>query len=214
MPDIATLAVFAVATLAVLAVPGPAVIYIVTRSVAQGRSAGLLSVAGIHAGSVVHVIAAAVGVSALLAASATAFTIVKYLGAAYLIWLGVRKLLSRPADPEDGPAPPASRRRVFAEGFVVNVLNPKTAIFFLAFLPQFVDPARGAVAGQIVVLGLCWVLLGMASDGTYALIAAAIADRMRRRTRRAARRLDVASGLVYIGLGALVAVGGDNTRKA
>lgn len=214
MPDIATLAVFAVATLAVLAVPGPAVIYIVTRSVAQGRHAGLLSVAGIHAGSVVHVVAAAVGVSALLAASATAFTIVKYLGAAYLIWLGVRKLLGRPADPEDGAAPPASRRRVFAEGFVVNVLNPKTAIFFLAFLPQFVDPARGSVAGQIVVLGLCWVLLGMASDGTYALIAAAIADRLRRRTRRAARRLDVASGLVYIGLGALVAVGGDNTRKA
>lgn len=212
MPDVATLAVFAAATLAVLAVPGPAVIYIVTRSVAQGRSAGLLSVAGIHAGSVLHVVAAAVGVSALLAASATAFTIVKYLGAAYLIWLGLRKLLSRPADDESGPAPHASARRVFTEGFVVNVLNPKTAIFFLAFLPQFVDPASGSVAAQIVVLGLCWVLLGMASDGTYALIAAAVAGRLRR-TRRAARRLDIASGLIYLGLGALVALGGDNTRK-
>lgn len=213
MPEFSTLAVFAVATLAVMAVPGPAVIYIVTRSVAQGRSAGLLSVLGIHAGSVAHIIAAALGVSALLAASATAFTVVKYLGAAYLIWLGVRKLLSRPHDPETGPAPHASHRRVFAEGFVVNVLNPKTAIFFLAFLPQFVDPAHGSVIAQIIVLGLCWVLLGMASDGTYALLASALAGRLRR-TRRAARRLDVASGLVYIGLGALVAVTGDNTKKA
>lgn len=214
MPDPTTLALFCAATLAILLVPGPSVLFIVTRSVAQGRAAGLVSVLGVHAGSAIHALAATLGISAVLAASATAFTIIKYAGVAYLIWLGVRKLLGRPADPEDGAAPPASRRRVFAEGFVVNVLNPKTAIFFLAFLPQFVDPARGSVAGQIVVLGLCWVLLGMASDGTYALIAAAIADRLRRRTRRAARRLDVASGLVYIGLGALVAVGGDNTRKA
>ena len=213
MPDISTLAVFAVATLAVMAVPGPAVVYIVTRSVAQGRSAGLLSVLGIHAGSVAHVIAAALGVSALLAASATAFTVVKYLGAAYLIWLGVRKLLSRPADPQTAELPHASNRRVFTEGVIVNVLNPKVAIFFLAFLPQFIDPAIGPVAPQILVLGLCWVLLGMDSDGTYALLASALAGRLRR-TPRAARRLDIAGGLVYIGLGALVAFTGDNTKKA
>ncbi|MFC4586391.1 LysE family translocator [Sphaerisporangium corydalis] len=211
MPPITTLAVFAAATLALLLVPGPAVVYIVTRSVAQGRAAGLVSVAGIHAGSVVHVVAAALGVSALLAASATAFTLVKYLGAAYLVWLGLRKLFSRPGDPAKEVAP-SSRSRLFGEGFVVNVLNPKTAIFFLAFLPQFVDPARGPVAAQITVLGAIWIVLGMASDGGYALLSAAFAGRLRR-SPTAARRLDIASGLVYISLGAVAALTGDGPRK-
>jgi threonine/homoserine/homoserine lactone efflux protein len=212
MPDIATIAVFAAATLAVLIVPGPSVLYVVTRSVAQGRAAGLLSVLGVHTGSLVHIAAAALGISALLAASATAFALVKYLGAGYLVWLGLRKLLSRADDGEAVEARPASRGRLFGEGFVVNVLNPKTAIFFLAFLPQFVDPARGPVAAQIGVLGVCWLLLGMASDGTYALLSATLAGRLRR-TRRSARRMDVASGLIYIGLGAVVAFGGDGARK-
>jgi threonine/homoserine/homoserine lactone efflux protein len=212
MPDIATIAVFAAATLAVLIVPGPSVLYIVTRSVAQGRMAGLLSVLGVHAGSLVHIAAAALGISALLAASATAFTVVKYLGAAYLVWLGVRKLLSRPADGAAAEIRYASRGRLFGEGFVVNVLNPKTAIFFLAFLPQFVDSSRGPVAAQIGVLGVCWLLLGLASDGTYALLSAMLAGRLRR-TRRAGRRMDVASGLIYIGLGAAVAFGGHDARK-
>jgi threonine/homoserine/homoserine lactone efflux protein len=214
MPDAATLTLFTAATLALLIVPGPAVIYIVTRSVTQGRSAGLLSVLGVHTGSIVHIAAAALGVSALLAASATAFTIVKYLGAAYLVWLGVRKLLGRGQEAGHEAARPVSRGRLFGQGFVVNVLNPKTAIFFLAFLPQFADPSRGPVAPQILVLGMCWLLLGMASDGTYALLSAAIAGRIRRRTRRSARRLDVASGLVYIGLGAFVAFGGEGGDRA
>ncbi|WP_248963507.1 LysE family translocator [Sphaerisporangium perillae] len=207
-----TLAIFAGATLALLLVPGPAVVYIVTRSVAQGRAAGMVSVAGIHAGSVVHVVAAALGVSALLAASATAFTLVKYLGAAYLVYLGLRKLFAR-ADALTKEVEPVSRSRLFGEGFVVNVLNPKTAIFFLAFLPQFVDPKYGPVAAQIVVLGLIWIALGMASDGSYALLSAALAGRLRR-SPLAARRLDVASGLVYIGLGAVAALAGDSARKA
>ena len=213
MPDIATLAVFALATFALLIMPGPAVLYIVTRSATQGRAAGLLSVLGIHAGSLVHIAAAALGVSALLATSATAFTIVKYLGAAYLVWLGVRKLLGHDEKGETAVRPPASPRRLFGQGFVVNVLNPKTAIFFLAFLPQFVHPARGPVAVQVLVLGACWLLLGMASDGTYALLSAAIAGRLRR-TRRSARRLDAASGLVYIGLGAVVAFTSEGTAKS
>ncbi len=213
MPDVATLALFTAATLALLIVPGPAVIYIVTRSVTQGRTAGLLSVLGVHTGSLVHIAAAALGVSALLAASATAFTVVKYLGAAYLVWLGLRKLLGHGHDTGDEVARPVSRGRLFGQGFVVNVLNPKTAVFFLAFLPQFADPARGPVAPQILLLGLCWLLLGMASDGTYALLSAAVAAKIRRRTRRTARRLDVASGLVYIGLGAVVAFGGEGDRR-
>jgi threonine/homoserine/homoserine lactone efflux protein len=208
MPDLATLALFAAATLALLLVPGPAVAYIVTRSVAQGRSAGLVSVLGIHAGSVVHVAAAALGVSAVLAASATAFTIVKYLGAAYLVWLGLRKLLTRADNGEPAGPPAASRRRMFWEGFVVNVLNPKTAIFFLAFLPQFTDPAAGPVAPQIVLLGVIWIGLGIASDCAFALLASALAGRLHR-SARARRRLDVTSGLVYLGLGAATALTGE-----
>lgn len=212
MPDIATLAVFAAATLALLLVPGPAVTYIVTRSVAQGRTAGLVSVLGVHAGSAVHVVAAALGVTAVLAASATAFTVVKYLGAAYLIYLGVRKLLDR-APLETGEVHVASHRRLFTEGFVVNVLNPKTAVFFLAFLPQFADPARGPVAPQIILLGLIWILLGVVSDGGYALLAAALSGWIRR-SRRIARRLDVGSGLVYLGLGAAAALTGEKPATA
>ncbi|GII75301.1 RhtB family transporter [Sphaerisporangium rufum] len=211
MPPLPVLAVFAAASLALMIVPGPAVFYIITRSVAQGRAAGFLSVLGVHAGSAVHTVAAALGVSALLAASATAFTVVKYLGAAYLLWLGVRKLFGGSKETADQIAP-VSRSRLFGEGFVVNVLNPKTAIFFLAFLPQFVDPARGPVAPQILLLGLVWIVLGMASDGSYALLAAALAGRLRR-SRRAARRLDIASGLVYLGLGATAALTGDAPQK-
>ena len=130
--------------------PGPAVIYIVTRSIHQGRAAGLASVLGIHVGTLVHLTFAVVGLSAILVSSATAFTVVKVLGALYLIVIGIRTLLGR-ADPEDTDPqrPPRSRRRDFAEGVVVNILNPKTALFFLAFLPQFVDPDLGqAVAAD------------------------------------------------------------------
>jgi threonine/homoserine/homoserine lactone efflux protein len=200
MPSLPSLLLFAAASIALLAVPGPAVLYIVTRSVSQGRGAGLVSVLGVHAGSVVHVAAAALGLSALLASSATAFAVVKYLGAAYLIWLGVRKLRRR----EDGPvdeAPPVPRARLFTQGAVVSVLNPKTAIFFLAFLPQFVNPGRGPVALQIIVFGACFIVLGIVSDGGYALLAGALAGRIRR-TPRTRRGLDRASAVVYLGLGA------------
>ncbi|WP_231509693.1 LysE family translocator [Streptosporangium roseum] len=208
-----TLALFAAATMALLLVPGPAVLYIVTRSVAQGRGAGMVSVLGIHLGSVVHVAAAALGVSALLAASATAFALVKYLGAAYLVWLGIRKLMSRSDGAEVAEVPVASRSRMFWEGFVVNVLNPKTAIFFLAFLPQFTDPSRGPIAPQILLLGVIWTTLGMASDGAFALLSSAMAGRLRR-SARARRRLDVTSGVVYIGLGAVAAFTGESAAAA
>jgi threonine/homoserine/homoserine lactone efflux protein len=219
MPAPSALALFAVASLALLVVPGPAVFYIVTRSITQGRSAGLLSVLGVHAGSVVHVAAATVGLSALLASSAMAFSVVKFLGAGYLIWMGVQKLLRhrRDSDPasnrdeeEAATAAPASGARLFGQGVVVNVLNPKTAIFFLAFLPQFIDPHRGPVAAQTALLGCCFILLGMLSDGTYALLGSAIGGRLRH-SRVARRRLDRASGVAYIGLGVTAAFA-TNTR--
>ncbi|MQA25026.1 MAG: LysE family translocator [Micromonosporaceae bacterium] len=208
MPEVSTLLLFAAAAAVMLLVPGPSVLYIVTRSVAQGRGAGLVSVLGIHVGSAVHVFAAVLGLSALLASSATAFTIVKYLGAAYLIWLGIQHLRSRGQESEP-TAPPAPRRRLFWDGVVVNVLNPKTAIFFLAFLPQFVDPSRGPAATQLAMLGACFIALGTISDGTYALTAGTLAGRLRRAV-RARRRLDRASGAVYLGMGVTAALSGES----
>jgi threonine/homoserine/homoserine lactone efflux protein len=138
-----TLLAYSAATLVLLVIPGPAVMYIVTRSAAQGRRAGLVSVAGIHVGTIVHVLAAMIGLSAVLAASATAFTIVKFVGAAYLIWLGVQSIrayrLGSVAETTQ-VVEERALRRVFIDGAVLNVLNPKTAIFFLSFVPQFVDP--------------------------------------------------------------------------
>jgi threonine/homoserine/homoserine lactone efflux protein len=208
VPAPTTFALFAAATVVLLVVPGPAVLYIVTRSVAQGRGAGLVSVLGVHTGSLVHVAFAAVGVSALLYASAAAFTAVKYAGAVYLVFLGLRKLLARGGGDERLAEPPSvSRRRLFGQGVVVNVLNPKTALFFLAFLPQFVNPARGPVAPQIVALGVCFIALGLVSDGSYAVLASALAGRLRR-TPHTRRALDRTSGVMLVGLGAYAAFAG------
>ncbi|MEU6778223.1 LysE family translocator [Nonomuraea angiospora] len=201
MPEISTLVFFCGATLVLLVVPGPAVLYIVTRSVTQGRAAGVISVLGVHTGSLVHIAAAALGLSALLAASATAFTIVKYVGVAYLLWLGVRKLMQREEGEQVLELRVQSKRRLFWEGFVVNVLNPKTALFFLTFLPQFTHPEAGPVGPQILLFGVLWLVLGMASDGTYAMLSSALAGRLRG-SARARRRLNVGSGLVYLGLAA------------
>jgi threonine/homoserine/homoserine lactone efflux protein len=203
MPAPSTFALFAAAALALLVVPGPAVLYIVTRSIDQGRRAGMASVAGIHTGSVVHVAAAAVGLSAVLAASATAFTVLKLVGAAYLIGLGVQKLRANPAA-SSNPLLDEPRivglRRTYAQGVLVNVLNPKTALFFLAFLPQFVDPERGSTTVQVVALGLTFIALGIVSDGAYALLAGSLGERLRR-SARFARLRDRTSGVVYIALG-------------
>jgi threonine/homoserine/homoserine lactone efflux protein len=212
MPDASTFALFAAASLAFLAIPGPSVFYIVTRSLAQGRRAGVTSMLGVQAGGLVHVVAAAVGVSALIASSAEAFTVVKYAGAAYLVALGLRKLLSPASEAPDpqprGETPPS---RLFLHGVVVNVLNPKTALFFLAFLPQFVDPAD-PVAPQMLVLGTMLVGLGVMSDGTYALVAARAGRRLRA-TVSARRLLDRLSGGVFVALGVVAAVAGEPRRR-
>jgi threonine/homoserine/homoserine lactone efflux protein len=208
--DPGTLAVFALAALAILAVPGPAVVYIVTRSIHQGRGAGLASVLGIHVGTLVHLAAATAGLSAILVSSASAFTVVKLLGALYLIVIGMRTLLGRgEAGASDVQRPPRRRRRDFAEGVVVNVLNPKTALFFLAFLPQFVDPSKGRAWLQILALGLTFMALGLVTDSIWAL-AAGTAGETLRRSRRWALGQRYVSGSVFVGLGLVTALTGSH----
>src|ERR687891_1824961 len=172
MPDSSTIAVFAAATLALLIVPGPSVLYVVTRSMDGGRTAGLVSVLGIHTGTLVHVAAAAFGLSALLMTSALAFNTVKYVGAAYLIYLGIRRLATSQTSGERAEIKSASLLRIYGQGVLVNALNPKTALFFFAFIPQFVDPSNGTVALQILLFGCLFIALGLLSDGTYAMMAA------------------------------------------
>ncbi len=205
MPDPSRLAFFVGAALALLAVPGPAVLYIVTQSIDQGRRAGIASTAGIFTGTLVHVAAATVGLSALLASSALAFDVVKYLGAAYLIIVGLRRLLGRERPAEVEEVRSRSLSRLYRQGIVVNVLNPKTALFFLAFLPQFVDPTRGAAWHQILALGLLFACLGFLSDGTWALVAGTLGDWLRVNARylRVQRYL---SGTVFVALGAVAAL--------
>ena len=199
MPDPSTLLVFAGASVALLVFPGPSVIYIVTRSVEQGRRAGLVSMLGVEAGSLVHLAAAALGLSAIVASSATAFSVVKYAGAAYLVYLGVQRWRGGHENP--GREDPQPRAELFRQGMVVNVLNPKTAIFFLAFLPQFVDPSM-AVAPQVLVLGAEFIAMAVISDGAYAVVAGTLGERVRR-SAVANRWVDRAAGGALIGLGGL-----------
>ena len=204
MPDTATLLVFAAAALALIVVPGPAVLYIVSQSIDRGRLAGFVSALGIAAGALVHVLAAAVGLSSILVSSATAFNVVKYAGAAYLIGMGIWTILRR-RDEEPVSAPSERRlRRRFGQGVVVNVLNPKTALFFFAFLPQFVDPDQGAPALQIAVLGLVFVAIAVVSDSAWALAAGTASQRLRG-SRRFLSVQRYVSGSVFVGLGALTA---------
>jgi threonine/homoserine/homoserine lactone efflux protein len=209
MPDLTLWGLFVVASLVLLLTPGPAVLYVVARSVGQGRAAGLVSVLGIHLGTIVHITAAAVGLSALILSSALAFAIVKYLGAAYLIWIGIRTLMTQDPDPAAPVVPAEPLHRAFRDGFMVNLFNPKTAIFFLAFLPQFVDPARGALHWQILILGFTFMGLGIMTDGMFALTAGAAGDFLRR-NRRFLRFQRWFAGTSFIGLGVTAALA---TRK-
>lgn len=193
---------FAAASVALLVIPGPAVLYIVNRSVSDGREVGLAAVAGLELGNLVHALAAAAGLSAVLATSATAFATVKWLGAGYLVFVGVRTLLRRPAV-IDADAPGVSGRRAFGQGVVVNVLNPKVALFFLSFLPQFIDTDRSA-GTQALVLGLVFVLLGCLTDGLYSLLASSLRTvLLRGRALPFVQRY--VAGTVFIGLGVVAA---------
>jgi len=205
LPEWSSLGFFVLAALALLLTPGPAVLYVVTRSIDQGRRAGLVSVLGVHVGTLAHIVAAAAGLSALLAASATAFGVVKYLGAGYLIYIGVRRLSDRGPTGAAAARTPRRLRRAFLDGVVVNVLNPKTALFFLAFLPQFVTISRGRVGGQIIALGVVFVLLGAVTDSLYALTAGSAARWLRGRPGFLASGRWITGGL-YIGLGLAAAL--------
>ena len=209
MPDVSTFALFVAAALVMLIVPGPSVLYIVARSVEGGRTSGLISVLGIQTGALVHIAFAALGLSAILASSAVAFSVVKWLGAAYLVWLGLRRIFGGDEE-EDVSVEPERLPRVYLQGVVVNVLNPKTALFFLAFLPQFVDPARGAAWTQVLLLGATFVVLALCSDGLYALLSGTAGGWLRRKTKEASFRRGqrFLSGGVLIALGAAAAVSG------
>jgi len=212
MPHIpSTFPLFLAGALILLVIPGPAVFYILSRTIGQGRLAGVVSAAGISVGTLVHSVAAALGLSAILASSARAFHIVQFAGALYLIFLGVRMLLSRDEAALSNGNAPHSLPRVFGQGVLVNLLNPKTTLFFLAFLPQFVDASRGHVSAQIFFLGCSFALLGLMSDSSWALLAGTLAERLRSnsRWRRAQKNI---SGGALIALGVATAFSGVKTK--
>ncbi len=212
MPNHSSLFLFFGAAVVLLAIPGPAVLYIVSRSIGQGRSAGLVSALGIGVGTLVHVAAAAVGLSALLMSSALAFGAVKYLGAAYLIFLGVQKLRRQEPIDASPQAAPSKLSRVFAQGIIVNVLNPKTALFFFAFLPQFVDASRGSVALQISFLGALFAGMGVLSDSLWALFAGTVAHHLKSNPHWLKRQRYVSGGML-ISLGVATAFAGSGSKK-
>jgi threonine/homoserine/homoserine lactone efflux protein len=212
IPDHSSLAIFLTAALVLLAIPGPAVLYVVGRSIGLGRGAGVVSALGIGVGTCVHVAAAAAGLSALLMSSAVAFATVKYLGAAYLIYLGVQKIRREEPLEFSGSAGRVKLRRVFGQGVIVNVLNPKTALFFFAFLPQFVDASRGPVVHQILFLGLLFAAMGVVSDSLWGLFAGTVAERLSS-NRRWMNSQRYVSGGMLISLGVATAVSGHAPRK-
>jgi threonine/homoserine/homoserine lactone efflux protein len=174
-----TLAAFAGASLVLSVTPGPAVLYVVTRTLAQGKRAGLASVAGVALGNLGNAIGASIGLAALFAVSSLAFTIVKFAGAAYLVWLGIQALRSPRSTAGVSTFEAPRFGRIFRDGFLVALLNPKTALFFAAFLPQFIDPAGSAIA-QSVALGSLFVAIAATSDAVYVMAAGAASPALRR----------------------------------
>lgn len=213
LPPSQLLAAFAAASLLLAVTPGPAVVYIVTRTLAQGRASGLASVLGVAVGNLGNALGASLGLAALFAVSSAAFTAVKWAGAAYLVYLGVQALRA-PAAVRDGnptPPPPASRARLFRDGCLVALLNPKTTLFFAAFLPQFMSASAPAMP-QAVLLGSLFVLLAACTDACYVALAGTLAPLLRRRGGRRPWGRWLAGG-TYIGLGLLTALSGRSPAK-
>jgi threonine/homoserine/homoserine lactone efflux protein len=212
LPPWPLLSAFLVASFVLAVTPGPGVLYIVTRSLAQGRRSGLASVAGVALGNLGNAIGAAVGLAALFAISSLAFTLVKFAGAGYLVYLGIQALRAAGAAPGASIPPAARLGRVFRDGFVVALFNPKTTLFFAAFLPQFMSGNAVPVV-QGVALGALFVFIAAATDTVYALAAGAVGPALSRArgARTLGRRL---SGLAFIGLGLYTAVSGSRSPVA
>jgi threonine/homoserine/homoserine lactone efflux protein len=206
VPEAHAIVLFAAAAIALLIIPGPSVLYIVTRSIEQGRTAGFVSVLGVHAGTLFHVAAAAFGLSAILVRSATLYTGVKWAGAAYLVFLGIRRLATRAERAEDVVVEGKPLKKLFVDGVIVNTLNPKTALFFFAFLPQFVD-RDGNVTLQVLFFGALFIALGIISDGSYALIASQLGGWLRSSRLFAYVERYVAGG-IFVALGVTAALAG------
>ncbi|HND62809.1 MAG TPA: LysE family translocator [Opitutaceae bacterium] len=207
MLDPAKVTLFLVASAVLVATPGPNVLYIIARSVGQGRAAGLMSVAGTSAGNLVHAIATSLGLSAVLASSALAFSVVKFAGAAYLVYLGVRKLCSPPLAFAAAAAAPEPLPRVFRQGLLIGVLNPKVALFFLSFLPQFADLAAGPVPVQLLGFGVGFVVLAALGDSAYAILSGSAASWLKR-SPAFLRHERYIAGSLYCGLGVAAAMSG------
>lgn len=208
MPTLPTLGAFAAAVVVLILIPGPAVFYIMNRGISQGRRAAVVSALGIETGALVHIVAAVAGLSAVIASSQGLFLAVKYAGAAYLVWLGIRAWRSGDHDGTSTVAViPAPLRRVFAQGIVVNILNPKVSIFFLALLPQFVSPAQGAAWVQMLVLGVVFLAIATVLDVSYALASGTVGEWLGLRGGLVKLRNRV-SAAAYLGLGTLVGLRG------
>lgn len=195
-----TLLAFSAIAFLLIILPGPSVLFIIGRALQHGRREALVSVVGNSAGVFIHVLLVAFGVGALLAASEVAFIVLKVVGGLYLIYLGVQQVRHRNAGTvvtaDADPAPPASSRKLFGEAFVVGVANPKTLVFMVAVLPQFVDPARGFITAQILELGLVFIALALVCDGTYALVAASARTWFAKSPRRIATVRGVGGGMI------------------
>ncbi|HKY05477.1 MAG TPA: LysE family translocator [Blastocatellia bacterium] len=192
--------IFLIATVTLNLTPGPDMMYVLARSVGQGRKAGIVSVLGGSTGRLLHTFAAAFGLSALLLSSPVAFDVIKYAGAIYLVYLGVRALIEREALAAVAEIEQSSLRRIYGQGFLTNALNPTVALFFLAFLPQFVDAGRGAVVGQMVLLGLIFTASATFWSTSIALLAGSVGNWLRRHP-GAARAQRKVMGCVFIALG-------------
>lgn len=202
MPDMTQFALFFAAAFVLAVTPGPGIFYVAARTLAGGRAEGMASSFGTGLGGMVHVLAGSLGVSAIVLASAELFAALKLIGAAYLVWLGVRTFQAARRDAVTGgpAATPIGARRAFREGVMVEALNPKTAAFFLAFIPQFVDPSQGSVAAQFVLLGFVSVLLNTLADIVVAFLAGRIRDGARA-SPVLIRRLRQGSGAGMVALG-------------
>ncbi|MGI8976398.1 MAG: LysE family translocator [Thermomicrobiales bacterium] len=208
MPTIPTLIAFAIAAIALVAIPGPNLIYIITRGLQQGRRAAVVSALGVEAGTLLHIVLATFGLSAIIASSPVLYDVVKYAGAGYLIWLGVSLIRRKTGSAEERiEVRPAGMRTIFLHGLAINLLNPKVILFVMALLPQFVDPDRGSTVGQMLMLGLVLVTVGTLGDMIYAFASGTVGAWLHRHP-DADRQRDRASGVIYLALGVIVALTG------